>query len=799
MVNSSSGSLLGSQPERLFFGGFASGLDTTSIIDALTLVQRRPIELALQRVSAIQNRQGALSTINSSLANLLSSLDPLRQTDTVTARLASLPTADDFSKLGVSASSSAAIGSFTVDIDALASASKTTGTGALGQAVSQVLALDEAGFGIAPTAGTFTIDSTTFTIPAPTFTTLASNATIGDTDNTAILNVAGLTIPPAASGTFDINGITITFDSTVDTLDAIMSRINASSAGVAATFDPATDLFTLTRTADGPALITVSDTTGNFLEAMNVVDAVNLKIGTEIAGTDMISLTDVVSMINLAAIGVTATVVNDSDGRPNLLQLSSASAITVGAGGDTSNFLAATHLLESPGGTTRTSVRNIGVVSTSSTLATARLDVAPAPATGTFEVNGVEITYDTATDSINSIISRLNESAANVTATYDAYSDRLVVTSDATGSIPITLADTSGNFLASMKVLAATQTLGANAQYRINGGATQYATTNDVADAIPGVSLTLKQTTATAITVNVAADVSSIRGKVLAFVDQFNSTMGLITDSTKFVEDGTNGSLLGDLTLRTIENSMRSKITGPVIGNTSALNTLATIGLTFGAVGSAAGDANVLILDAAKFDAAVTTNPEGVSRLLSAFIASAALDVPNSTGSLATVTGTPTVVKDSGTYTLTSSVSGSLTMTFTPDNGDVAIVTTHTISPGEVNTALIPGLTLTFQNPLVDGTDSIVVTATEEGVGKGLYEYLNTFTRSGGVMDGRDAEMQARIDDINEQVERMELRVEGRRQALIQKYARFEVTMAQLQSQQAALTNFVNQANANKK
>lgn len=796
MVNSSSSSTSGG---GIWFGGFASGLDTASIVDALTAARRRPIEIALQRVAKITNKQKALQQINSSLANLLSSLDPLRQATTISARRASLVNIDDAAKLSVSASSSAAIQSFTVDIDVLASATKVNGTAAIGQAVSQVLPMDEAGFAIVPTAGTFTINGTKFTIPAPTFTTLVSSGAVGGgtVDPAVTLDLAGLTLPPDPTGSFDINGITISYDVATDSLNTIISRINSSSAGVTASFDTGTNALTLTRNEDGPTAITVGDVSGNFLEAMNIVDNLGATIGTETPGTDLMTLGDVATMITNGGVGVTASMVNDSDGRPNLLNLSSGSTITLGSGGDTSNFLSATYLLQSPGGTSRTSVRNVGTLNAGATLDAARLATALAPGTGTFEINGVEITYDASTDSLSSIISRINSSAANVTASYDGYTDRLVITSDVTGSVPISLADTSGNFLAAMNVVAAPQTLGSNAQYRIDGGATQYATTNDISDAVPGVSLTLKQTTATAITVNVAADTNSVRTKVQAFIDQFNSTMGLISDSTKFVEGGDSGSLIGDVTLRGIQNTMRSMITSTVPGNTSAFNSLASIGMSFGKVGSAVGETNKLTIDSAKLDAAIASNPEAVSRLLTAFTSAAALD-PGSAGSLAGISGSPTLAKDSGKYTVTTSVTGSLTLTFTPDNGSSPILTTHTISPGEVNTTLIPGMTLTFQNPLVDGTDTIVLTATEEGIGKALYEYVETYTKSGGVMESRDTEIQARIDDINEQVDKMETRIDAYRQSLITKYARLEVTMQALQNQQAALTNYVNQLSANK-
>ncbi|MCC6237051.1 MAG: flagellar filament capping protein FliD [Dehalococcoidia bacterium] len=760
-------------------------------------VASRPITLAQQRIATLENRQKALGTINSSLLNLLGSLDALRKPETGRARIASLLDSTQSSYLGVSASSAAAIGSFGVEILSLATATKATSTQAIGQPVGANVPLDEAGLDVTPTAGTFTINSTTFTIPAATATTLLSSGAVGTTVSTSsTLATAGLTLTPT-SGTFEINGTSITFDASVDSLSQVIARINASGAGVTASFDSGTNQFTLTRTANGPDTITLSNTSGNFLEAMNLVDNANVKTGVETLGQDLPSLNDVVTMINNAGIGVTASLANDADGRPNLLQLNSASAIALGAGADTSNFLDATHLLESPGTTTRTSVRNLGTMAPAANLIAGRLATALSQNTGSFSINGVAISYDATVDSLNTVISRINQSAAGVTATYDSYTDKIRLTNSKTGTTAISLADTTGNFLAATGLLAATQATGTNASYRINGGATQYSTTNEVTSAVPGVTLTLKQQTSTAVNVQVSGNSGALASRLEGFVSQFNSTMGLIGTSSKYNEKGESGSLLGDTTLVALQGKLRSLVVSPSFGNSTSMNTLGSIGLTFGAVGSAAGSANTLVFDRAKFEAAMQNDPEGVVRLLTRFTASGTLDA-GGTGSLASVSGAPTLLGDAGKYTITTAANGSVTATFTPTNGSTPITKTVTVAPGEVNTTLIAGMTLTFKPVLVDGTDTLTITGTEEGVAKSLYEFVEGYTRAGGVMAGRDSEFASRITDLNTQIERMQARVDAKRQSLILKYAALETTMQRLQNQQGALTNLVNQLSGSK-
>jgi flagellar hook-associated protein 2 len=237
---------------------------------------------------------------------------------------------------------------------------------------------------------------------------------------------------------------------------------------------------------------------------------------------------------------------------------------------------------------------------------------------------------------------------------------------------------------------------------------------------------------------------------------------------------------------------------GTAFGATGDLRSLADIGLTFGAIGSAIGTTNALTFDAGKFTTALTSNPEGVSRLLTHFSGTPSLD-PSSSGSLTGISGTPSIATDSGKYVLTSASNGQLTMTFTPDNGGTTVVRTATISPGEVNTTLIPGMTLTFAGTLIDGTDTINIATSEEGVAKALHEYVDSYTRAGGVMSSRDAEMQSRISAINEQIETMETRVAARRDRLIRQYATLEVTMSRLQQQQAALGGLIQQLAANQR
>jgi flagellar hook-associated protein 2 len=68
-------------------------------------------------------------------------------------------------------------------------------------------------------------------------------------------------------GAFEINGVTINFDASTDSLNDILQAINSSAAGVTATYDGANNRFVLTNNNTGDLGMTLQDVTGNFLAA----------------------------------------------------------------------------------------------------------------------------------------------------------------------------------------------------------------------------------------------------------------------------------------------------------------------------------------------------------------------------------------------------------------------------------------------------------------------------------------------------------------------------------------------------
>lgn len=154
-----------------------------------------------------------------------------------------------------------------------------------------------------------------------------------------------------------------------------------------------------------------------------------------------------------------------------------------------------------------------------------------------------------------------------------------------------------------------TQTLAAqNAKLTVNGIAITSAS-NTVGEAIQGVTLTLKNTTATPASLTVARDTPAINTAASGFVDAYNALASQIKSRSAY---GTGtagaGSLAGDGTLRIMQDQLRGIFNTPASGGT--LTSLAQVGIAFQKDGS-------LLLDSSKLDSAIAANFSDASNLFS--------------------------------------------------------------------------------------------------------------------------------------------------------------------------------------
>jgi flagellar hook-associated protein 2 len=327
------------------------------------------------------------------------------------------------------------------------------------------------------------------------------------------------------------------------------------------------------------------------------------------------SLQDIIGAINAnTAAGVTASY--DAGTDKLVLENTAAgdgSIINLGTTDDDSNLLRALNLTSATqstnanGATELTSTTHLGAVSPGDDL-TAVNFAGGAVTAGTFSINGISISIDPAADSLSDVISRINNSDAGVSASYDSATDTIRVISGTLGSRTINFGATgdTSNFLAVANLDSAVQTAGEDAQFTVNGIA-YTRNTNEVSNAVSGVTLRLLSKGES--TVTVSSDDDTIVGEIQEFITEYNASLDMLRTMT-----GVEGDLNGDGTLRSIENFMRSSIFNRVGGISGDYSSLAAIGITTGEEFNAS-DVPHIELDEEVFREVLRENRENIAKL----------------------------------------------------------------------------------------------------------------------------------------------------------------------------------------
>jgi len=191
---------------------------------------------------------------------------------------------------------------------------------------------------------------------------------------------------------------------------------------------------------------------------------------------------------------------------------------------------------------------------------------------------------------------------AGVTASIvnDGTGYRLALSSKETGK-EASVVGFSG--LAQLTMDDATLRPGQDAELEVNGIAIT-GTTNRIEEAIQGVTLDISAVSENPVSLVIERDEASLKETINEFVSTYNEVRSTIDRMTAFNGEGeTSGELLGDRTVRTVEDRIRRDITDS-LGN-GDLNRLAQIGIDIDERGR-------LQVDETKLDEAVATNPEGL-------------------------------------------------------------------------------------------------------------------------------------------------------------------------------------------
>ncbi len=262
-------------------------------------------------------------------------------------------------------------------------------------------------------------------------------------------------------------------------------------------------------------------------------------------------------------------------------------------------------------------------------------------------INGVSDFGITADDSIEKVIDKINNSSAGVTLSYDEMSDSFRLEADREGVVnAIDLTDSSG-LLSAFKLND--HVAAQDAQFVLNTDGGQIATSRSSNSfTIDGTNVTLKETSATPVTITIDANGSTVKDNIVKFVDAYNKILDKINTKTtekryrdfrpltdaqkkeleddeekKWQEKAQSGLLRGDKYLLDIADKMRRALYEKVEG---VGITLKDIGITTSSDYRKGGR---LSIDENKLDQALQNRPNDVIALFSQKSDKDYLDGPN--------------------------------------------------------------------------------------------------------------------------------------------------------------------------
>ena len=219
--------------------------------------------------------------------------------------------------------------------------------------------------------------------------------------------------------------------------------------------------------------------------------------------------------------------------------------------------------------------------------------LAGASTTATFELRlggaseGTEITIDENNNTLAGLRDAINAADAGVNATIidvtgDGTGNQLVLTSEETGSAGrVELVETTATGTeADLAITSVNPVSGdfseLDAQFSINGLDITRGT-NVINDALSGVTLTLKETGATTVSVVEGTD---IQNRLLNFINQYNKIQDFVDEQYATDDIGRpTGALAGETTFRSVQQQLRNTLRTVSENNGGSLTTLADIGV----------------------------------------------------------------------------------------------------------------------------------------------------------------------------------------------------------------------------
>ena len=576
--------------------GAGSGVDVASLAQNLVEAERLPKEQAINsKISKNESRISGYSALAFVLNGVKTAMSDLKDQNSFNAVNASNSNSAAF---GITTNAAAAEGSHSVEVVQIAKAQRDVSNGFSDPAVhlngSAPMTLS---FNMGPTS---TITPTKVNVATVAPTTESSTVTFKDLLNGESVTVAGLTFiasvdSTAAEVASAFAGLSEDLDNTPTspTNGVFVGNLTGFNAGLSASGDT----LSFTSVSAGTNVDDIDLST----DALVAPTAVTNQGDPGALGASTITFKSLAQGQSVTLAGLTFT----ASGAMTGPQVAAAFAGLNASNATPANPATGTFSGQLTGFNAQA---DQGVAALKFTVTSSAVDV-----------NSMAISAATANiqlasgkDTPQDIVAAINASSAGVTA-------QLVNTGDGSGS-PYQLMltgplGTAGVFTLQMNYGSGTGSPGlsfsntnparqvaADAIVKVDG-VSFTRSSNTVSDVVPGLTLNLKATTASAASVDLVRDTSTIKTKIKALVTAYNDAVTIFTEVSdpKSTLETYGKTLLGDSTTRSLKAQLRSIMMSPSTTPGTSVGSLWQMGLTIDQTG-------VMSLDDTKLDAALASN-----------------------------------------------------------------------------------------------------------------------------------------------------------------------------------------------
>ncbi len=596
-----------SSVNRLRLSGMNSGLDTDAMVEKLMSAAGAKLDKIKQSRQQVEWRKTSYLDFNNQLRKFretyMSALNPSKNmlsASSYTTGKVDIAGADKYaSYASIKALSTASTGSYTLEVEKLATAAGYTSADSIskdGKGISLTSKLDSL-FG----AGTL------------------KESLYAGTESKQVYDAESQSMKTETYSIveFNINGKDFKFKAGA-TMRNIIDTVNSSDAGVKMSYSELSDRFSITSTTSGEKKsnggtnnVLLRDVSGNFLEAIGIAD-----------GSSFESASDVSKVGAPISTGASLTNLSGFNQLDNKLTLGTIKQTKLDGNGDP--------VLDGDGNPILETARGLS-----------------------FDINGQTFSFND-TASLDDIMTEVNASGK---AIMSFSGDRLSIENVPGVTSKITLGDVSGNFFSAFNVSSKSKsgtdaygnavqsnyTLGSDSQFSINGIS---GTRSSNSFSVDGISYNLSKVTAPGenISFSVSRDVDESVTKINEFVTELNTLIKNfytaytekkeykftpLTDAQKeamsekeielWETKAKAGLMKRDPYLTKFVEEIRSAVTS-LVGDENSGASLASIGFT---VGYAYGEAPKITVDQNKLKSSLTENPDKVLSMLTATSSSA--------------------------------------------------------------------------------------------------------------------------------------------------------------------------------